>query len=215
MGSRAQAIRERQRAYKPGSLTEQQKRFVEEVLAGEKFDLGAAALRAGYKHKSVATKLLAKHQVATALGKGIRERSIRMQVTADQVLSHLACIAFFNPKRLLDAEGKLIPLKDLPDEVAICLQSLKVSIKEEDGADGVEVVEVRESDLKFWDKLGALDSLAKHLGLFAPLQHQIQHSVSIDWDGLYKDMRTAVDQVEQRIIDVESAPVLGANGHEH
>lgn len=73
-----------------GNLTPKQQRFVEEYLV----DLNAtrAAIRAGYSAKNadkIASQLLGKNRVAEAIAAAKAERSSRVAVSSDYVLSNL------------------------------------------------------------------------------------------------------------------------------
>ena len=72
------------------NLTAKQRRFVDEYLV----DLNAtqAAIRAGYADRNadkIASQLLGKSRVAAAIASAKSERSARVSVSADYVLSNL------------------------------------------------------------------------------------------------------------------------------
>jgi phage terminase small subunit len=86
------------------------------------------------------------------------DRAIRTQITADKVLSELALIGFSNVKDFFTWDGSgwtlnLKPSEEIPDEVAAAIKEIW---KDETGR-------VR---VKFYDKLQALDKIARHLGMF-------------------------------------------------
>src|ERR1700679_3687725 len=77
----------------------------------------------------------------------------RVEYNKERVLQEYCHISFVDARDLVDKNGKRIPLHKLPDRVAAAIQSI-----EWDG----DIAKVR-----FVDKKGALDSMARHLGMFA------------------------------------------------
>lgn len=72
-----------------------------------------------------------------------------MRDRRDKVFEQWWRIAFFDPRKMVDKDGAMIPIHKLPADVASVIQTLKVD------------------EIKFYDKLKALDSLAKHMGMFS------------------------------------------------
>ena len=149
------------------ALTAKQRQFVAEYL----IDLNAtqAATRAGYSARTAneqGARLLANVSVRAALQDAMQARSARTEVTADRVLAEYAKLAFLDPRRFYDAKGGLIPVPLLPADVAAALSGMEVTVeragKDEDGKQGFSDV----TKIKFVDKKGALDSVARHLGMF-------------------------------------------------
>jgi len=150
-----------------GELTPKQAQFVKEYLV----DLNAtqAAIRAGYSAKmadKIGSQLLGKTRVLESVQKAMAERSQRTEITADRVLAEYAKLAFFDPRKFYDDNGCLIPIHELPDDAAACIAGMDVSTervgKDKDGSP--EFATVRK--IKLVDKKGALDSVARHLGMF-------------------------------------------------
>lgn len=146
---------------KPG-LTPKQQRFVEEYLV----DLNAtqAAIRAGYSAKTaewIGPQLLGKTHVAAAVQAGRSALSARTEITQDRVLLEYARLAFLDPRKLFDNTGAPLPIQQLDDDTAAAII-------------GLDVVQVGNSETgigdvlkyKLADKKGALDSVARHLGMF-------------------------------------------------
>lgn len=145
------------------TLTAKQQRFVNEYL----IDLNAtqAAIRAGYSAKTaeqLAYQQLHKTSVQTAIAKCMKAREVRTEITQDRVLAEYAKLAFLDPRRFYDEAGQLIAVNMLPADVAAALV-------------GVDVIETYDKEsnsaittkkVKFADKKGALDSVARHLGMF-------------------------------------------------
>lgn len=147
-------------------LTDKQARFVQEYL----LDLNAtrAAERAGYSQKTayaIGHDLLKKPEIQAALQAAMAERARRTEISQDRVLREYARIAFFDPRRLFGVDGGVLPVSDWDDDVAAVVAALDVA---ELGSGGDVVGMVKK--LKLADKKGALDSLARHLGMFTDKQ---------------------------------------------
>ena len=140
-------------------LTAKQRLFVAEYL----IDLSAtqAAIRAGYSPKqadAIGYGNLRKPDISSAIQKAMDERAKRIGITQDRVLLEYARIAFYDPRKLVDADGKIIPFAGLDEDTARAVVSFDmVSMEKSEG----ELVKVRLAD-----KLAALNSLARHLGMF-------------------------------------------------
>lgn len=152
---------------KGGGLKKKQRRFVEEYL----LDLNAAqaAIRAGYSEKRAEQsgyQLLTNIDVAKAIQEQMEARSKRTEISQDRVLQEYAKLAFLDPRKFYDDQGRLIPIHQLPDDAAAAIAGMDV-VTERNGqdADGnPEFATVRK--IKLVDKKGALDSVARHLGMF-------------------------------------------------
>lgn len=138
------------------ALTAKQERFVEEYL----IDLNAtqAATRAGYSEKTAGkqgTQLLAKTGIAAAIAKAQARRSKRTDITQDRVLRELARIGFADIRKAVawTSTGVVLnPSDEVDDETAAAI------VEVSEGRDGLK--------LKLADKLGALEKIGRHLGMF-------------------------------------------------
>jgi|JI10StandDraft_1071094.scaffolds.fasta_scaffold249928_1 phage terminase small subunit len=149
-------------------LTRKIARFVDEYLK----DLNGkqAAIRAGYSPKTAevqASRLLSNAKVQAAVVVQMKKREQRTEITQDRVLQEYARIAFLDPRKLLDNTGRPLPMQELDEDTARAIAGLKVSDKytpatEEGGAPDISTV----IEYKLVDKKGALDSVARHLGMF-------------------------------------------------
>ena len=144
-------------------MTPKQKRFCEEYL----IDLNAtqAAIRAGYSERtaySIAQENLKKPEIQEYIDKLVKEREKRTEITQDRVLKELAKLAFVDPRKFYDSEGKLIPVHDLDDDSAAALAGFEVIITNAENEKGLVVTK----KIKIADKKAALDSIARHLGMF-------------------------------------------------
>lgn len=176
-------------------LTYKQRMFVRYLLADKDFNLTRAARKAGYKKPSMAAReCIDNPVVAKMVGHAIAERSNRLKVKADRVLLELARIGFSDPRELVDSEGRLIPLQDLPEDVARSISSVKLRTTKDKDGKPVTTVEVR-----FWDKLRALELLAKHLGLLHE-KIQVNHDVS----GALESLLQSVEEQRRNVVDAEA-----------
>lgn len=146
-------------------LNARQQRFVDEYL----IDLNGtqAAIRAGYSPKTAneqAAQLLAKLSVAQEIQKRIKDRQKRTEITQDRVLQELARIAFFDPRRLFDSNGKPIQISELDDDTAAALAGLDVQ-EEYEGSGEDRVFIGYTKKYKVSDKNTALTNAMRHLGM--------------------------------------------------
>ena len=144
-------------------LTDKQKRFVAEYLV----DLNAtqAAIRAGYSQntaRAIGCENLTKPDIQEAIQEERAKLSERTAITQERVLQEYARIAFFDPRKMFDEEGNPLNISDIDDDTAAALAGLEV-VKEVDEDTGVTSFTKK---YKITNKLGALDSIAKHLGMF-------------------------------------------------
>lgn len=154
------------------ALTEKQKRFAEEYLV----DLNAtqAAIRAEYSERtaySIGQENLKKPEIQTYIQKLMDERSKRTQITADRVLKEYAKIGFADIKDYLSYKTALTRIGYDKDGEEIIDYAQVIQLKDSEEVDGSPIAEVsvsKEGNFKFklHDKKGALDSIARHLGMF-------------------------------------------------
>jgi phage terminase small subunit len=132
--------------------------FVNEYLVD--LNVTQASIRAGYKPRSAAVRgsvLLKKVHVKEAVRKAMAERAERTQITADRVLREYARIAFADIRKYTRRTRrglKLRPVERLSDDDAAAVAEI---------AGGSRKTGPR---VKLHDKKGALDAIARHLGLF-------------------------------------------------
>lgn len=157
-------------------LTAKQQRFVEEYLV----DLNAtqAAIRAGYSAKNagkIGPELLGKTRIQEAINTAMQERGKRTEITVDRVLAELGKIAFTDVSDYLEIRTERI-LVDRDPETMEPISEIRQLVLLKDTADIPpdklaaisEVKQAKDGSIsyKLHDKKGALDSIAKHLGMF-------------------------------------------------
>ncbi len=138
------------------ALNEKQKRFADEYLV----DLNAtqAARRAGYSERSAYSqghRLLQYPEVKGYIGAQQEKMREKLEITREMVIGEIAKIAFCDIRGVLDwSEGgiTLVPSARIPDDVAASISEVKAM------SSGISV--------KQYDKLRALDLMAKVLGVY-------------------------------------------------
>ncbi len=141
-------------------LTAKQEMFVQEYL----IDLNAtqAAIRAGYSTataKDIGCENLAKPNIRARIDEALAERSKRTGVNQDRVIRELARIAFVNAENVINPNEATVKADASEDDTA-AIASVKVKTVSGDEFDSTE------REIKFADKLKALELLGKHLGMF-------------------------------------------------
>lgn len=179
-------------------LNPQQLMFIEYMMSDRAMNGTNAARQAGYKNASqAANKLMKTPLVAKALSKALHERTLVTGVTKEKVIYELACIAFSNKQDLVDADGNEIPLHLLPDHVARAISNLKISVtvdKKDEDAFPNRIIEVSQ-----WNKLEALNLLAKHVGIDTSQDINLNHGFNFDALWQAANNSSSEDLVERRL----------------
>jgi len=143
-------------------LTPKQARFVEEYLVDANGK--AAAIRAGYSPKTAevqASRLLRSPKVRVPFEDAMQARSKRTEVTADRVVTEYAMISFANMRDYWPRTGETIDLQRLDRDRTAAVKEIII----DEFVDQAGTLH-RRTRLKLHDKRAALDSLARHLGMF-------------------------------------------------
>lgn len=155
-------------------LTPRQQRFVREYLV----DLNGtkAATRAGYKPKSaneMASQLLAKLNIQTAVAIGREKLTERTEITIDRIMEEFARIGFSDVRKLFTADGSLRPMSALSAAEAACISSIEVVTRTLPGADDDSPARVEYTHkIKLWDKVAALTQMGRRLGMYVD-KHEV------------------------------------------
>lgn len=134
---------------------------------------------AGYKpDRKNAARLTTNDDIRTRVDEILAAGAKRAEVTVEQVVRELAKIGFSDIRKAVKWQGTLVQETDNPDGGDILVvknivtnhvQLLSSDEIDEDTAACIsEVSQTKEGSLKikFHDKLGALEKLGKHLGMF-------------------------------------------------
>lgn len=181
---------------KAEKLTDLQKKFIKEYLID--LNITAAALRAGYSEKtaySIGQETFNKPHIQAAIQKEMNKRARRTEITADKVLEEYAKLGFSDvtdylqvvTERVLVGHDKETgePISDISQFV---LMKDTKDIPPEKLAAISEVKQHKDGSISFklHDKRGALDSIAKHLGMFT---ERIEHTgkdggpITVNFEG--------------------------------
>ncbi|SRR6266404_866013 len=156
------------------NLTPKQQRFADEYI----IDLNATAAykRAGYKGQGStaevnASRLLSNAKVSAYLVEKRNKLQEKTCITQERVLAEYAKIAFLDPRKFYDDKGNLVPVHMLDDDTAAGLSGMDVA-----EITAGEMVIGQTKKIKISDKKSALDSIARHLGMFI---EKVEHSGSV------------------------------------
>lgn len=161
--------------------------FIHEYLVD--LHAGRAAERAGYAagHQAGA-RMLADPRIADHIERRIKEREARLEITQDQVLRELACIAFYDPAKMFDEDGAPLPLHKMPEAIRRAIAGLeRVELFEGRGEDRKAIGHV--AKIKVSSKLDALQLLMRHLGM-------LHDKVDVTVTTRYEDLVNAANAPE-------------------
>ena len=141
-------------------LTPKQQLFCDEYLT----DMNAtrAALRAGYSSSTALSgQLMLMPKIKLYLQQCMNANAAKAQFTHDMVLRELGKIAFGNMGSYFTDDGAIKPLHEVSDDAKAALWSVSVS----DAGSGAGTGE-RVTKFRMYNKLAALDKIAKHIGFY-------------------------------------------------
>lgn len=154
-------------------MTPKQAKFAAEYL--KDFNATQAAIRAGYAEKSAGVEghRLLKHPNVAALIAPKREEAVieraeainRMVLSAERTRLEIARIAYFDPRRMFDKDGRPLPLHELDDDTAAVIAGLDV-LEEYAGVGDERRLVGHVKKWKLADKNAALEKAAKIIGLY-------------------------------------------------
>lgn len=141
-------------------LTAQQKMFFYNILEG--MNQTDAYLNAGYKcsrsaARRAAARLLTNVDVQNALKKAQGRAAEKAEITQQRILEEEGRLAFLNPQGLVNENGMLLDLHELPEDVARAIVGLDV-VRQIDGS--------LKYKYRFTDKGKSLERLSRHLGMY-------------------------------------------------
>lgn len=149
------------------ALNDRQQRFIDEYL----IDLNAtqAAIRAGYSKKtaySMGQRLLKHVEVQAAVSEAQEKRAKRTEINQDRVLQELAKIGFSDLRNIVTSDGQLVSVQEWDDETAGAVASVEIVQRLSGEYDDGKPVMENVHKIRTWDKVAALDKLARHLGMY-------------------------------------------------
>ena len=166
---------------KVDGLTQKMRVFVREVMVD--WDQKRAATVAGYKNPAVkGSQLMNNKAIQKAIAKAQSSLDKDAVMRREEIIKELSAFARSNVVKMFDADTGVMHVTDLhalPEIVQRCIQSVKAKYwTDEQGDQHLDYVEC-----KLVDKLGSIDLLMRHYGMFAPKELDV--NVGLDWDALY------------------------------
>lgn len=143
-----------------GKLTPKRRKFIRRYLVH--FNKTRAAEEVGYSKGTAQIKgyqLSVIPVVKAEIERLLSEQLQRQDLTAERTLEEIRRLMTSDITNYFDEDGKLLNLKDLPEEMRACIASVKMK-------DG-EI-----SEIKLWPKPHAIHLAATHLRLLAELREQ-------------------------------------------
>lgn len=189
-----------------------QRLFVEHLLAEPDFNMTEAARKAGYKNPAAsACKLIKIELVRKLLARKMDQRVKELKLDPERVILELARIGLLDPRKMLDEQGQLLPLKAMDQDTAAAISSIKVSKRIIPGGPDAEDEIEQTTEVRFHSKIDALEMLAKHLGILKELAPQMTLVVGPEfWDGLAARVaQSQEDSVEKRIAEIQLSSMQG------
>lgn len=184
-------------------------KYVETLNPGEAYKYS----RPDYKGKNATGRgyeTLQRPAIIAAMQVRRQQVASQLNVTATEVIKRMMFIGYVDPADMLDAEGRLLPVRSMPKDVRLALASTKILKTEVH----VEIVEAEEGqplkvgitttekliEVKFWDKVKMLNSLAQHLNLFrgGRTRHPLE-------DMSLEEIRSLADANRAAIAAIEGA----------
>jgi phage terminase small subunit len=147
-------------------LTVQQRLFVAEYLKDRNGT--QAASRAGYAEVGAAVqanRLLSNANVQQEIEAFVMKIEQKVGLSVERTLLEVARLAYFDPRKLLNADGSPKPVQDLDDDTAAGIAGLEV-LDQYEGSGNERVFTGQLKKYKIADKNAALEKAMKHLGLY-------------------------------------------------
>lgn len=188
-------------------LTDKQRAFAREYL---KDNNGTqAAIRAGYSAataESQASRLLRNVKIRAFIDKHEQETTqkvlSKLEISEERILQEYARIGFSDLRKVLAPGGHLLNPQDWDDDTAAAIAGVEVVTRRVGYGEDAEVEYVHK--IKPWDKPKALDSMARHLGMF---EGKPPADPGDDQPGLMDD-RAAARRVAHMLLRAANTPVM-------
>jgi len=140
-------------------------RFVDEFMIDR--NATQAAIRAGYSAKTAGVtghRLLKTAKICAEINKRGAEQSQRLGITSDRIMQEYERLALIDPLDLFRPDGSMKRLEDIPEDARRAIVGMDLrELTSIESADGPISVTLKK--IKLADKKGALDSLAKIMGM--------------------------------------------------
>lgn len=162
-------------------------------------DLNGAqsAIRAGYSRDNArqqAHELLNEAEVQDRVAELAAARNEKFEIQAVDVLRELHRIASIDPLPVVDDDGVVKSLADIPVDLRRAIQSIEV--------DTIGSGVVQRTKVKFWNKNDALNSLGRHLALFKDVViNQFEGGVVIADAEVFAKAAAILEDARRRKVD--------------
>ncbi len=151
--------------------------FAEAFLANGNNATNAARV-AGFSEKSAASqgaRLLKHAKVQQLLEKRQAEVLDNLKITTERITLERARLAFFDPRKLFDKDGQLLPIHKLDDDTAAVICGFRVS---QTGGGEEQVTTTK--DYKLASKDASLTSLERQRGMYLSDNEQMKREPAAD-----------------------------------
>jgi phage terminase small subunit len=148
-------------------MTPKQDRFVAEYLANG-LNATQAAVAAGYSEKTAqqqGSRLLLNGDVAAAVSGKTTLLMEKLEITADMVLQEIGKLAFFDPRKLFNADGSMKLISEIDDRSAASLAGFDVCELFEGTGDQKHAYGLLKK-VKLVDKTRNLEMLGRYFKMF-------------------------------------------------
>jgi hypothetical protein len=172
-------------------LTPKQQVFCNEYLV----DMNAtrAALRAGYSASTALNgQLMQMRKIKLYLQQHMAAATAKAEFTHERVLRELGKIAFGSMTDYFDEQGSLKPMQEITADAKAALWSVTVSEGGEGAKPGKGLVKLR-----MYNKLAALDKIAKHIGFYEAENAPAKQYVYLDKDDMTEDDRFDDEDIDE------------------
>jgi phage terminase small subunit len=159
-----------------------------------------AAIRAGYSPRtahSSGPRLLTDVEVATFIklhtDKVVESIAEESRTTVSNVLREVERIAYLDPKNMFDAQGALLPIAEIPEDLRRAIASFEVVETfewEGEGPNRRKVFSGYLKKVKLWSKDSMLTLSARHLGI-------LHDNVSVKVDSVVDALHAAEQRAKQ------------------
>ena len=178
-------------------LNDQQKLFVAELLGDLNFNGTEAARKVGYKNPNQdAYRLLKMKKVQKAIGKSLKKREQRCELTGDDVLNFIKRVLYFNPLEYFhpgeDGGWEITDISALPPEVGQLIDGMKIKVTTDKDGSSTSVFEVQ-----LISKATALALAARHT-----IVEKQELKVMMDWSKLW-DKPTEPNPIDTALLEAE------------
>lgn len=149
-------------------LTPKQSQFVTHYLANG-LNATKAAIAAGYSVKTAASigqENLTKPEIAAEIANRTEKTLAKLDISPERTLDMIGRLAFFDPAALLEDDGSMKRMQDIPAEVRSVIAGLEVSDIWDSGEGDQKSIIGNLKKVKLADRLSALDKLMRYHALY-------------------------------------------------